>query len=77
MPTTKRRINITPDKATERALVKAAKRDGLSTASKAAELLRIALELEEDTALGMLAEQRMKEKPVKFISHKEAWAGFL
>jgi uncharacterized protein (DUF1778 family) len=45
MPTTKQRINITADKDLEEALRLAAKHDKVSVASKAAELLRFALDI--------------------------------
>ena len=73
MPTIKPRINITADKDVERSLVAAAKRDGVPMAAKAAELLRLALELEEDLALGQIAEERLRSKNIKWVSHKAAW----
>ena len=73
MTTTKHRINITADKDVEKALIRSAKRDGIPTASKAANLLRIALELEEDLAWAELADQRLSEKNIKWVSHKMAW----
>ncbi|MEK6654221.1 MAG: hypothetical protein AABY92_03600 [Thermodesulfobacteriota bacterium] len=56
----------------EAALKAAAKRDGVPVASKAADLLRLALELEEDLALGAIVEERERAH-VKFISHEEFW----
>ena len=73
MTTTKRRINITADKDVEKALIRSAKRDGVPTASKAADLLRIALELEEDLAWAALAHERMSRKNVKYLTHKQVW----
>lgn len=73
MPTTKRRISITADKDIEKALILSAKRAGVPIAAKAAELLRGALELEEDMAWIKLADKRMSEKNLTFVSHKEAW----
>jgi hypothetical protein len=72
MSTTKRRINITADADVEAALKLVAERDGVPMATKAAELLRNALELEEDLALGAIAEERERAH-VKFISHEEFW----
>ncbi len=72
MPTTKARINITADKDVEKSLIAAARRDGVPTASKAAELLRLALELEEDFYWSKLAEER-DVKGVKYISHEKFW----
>ena len=73
MPTIKRRINITTDRDVEKSLFAAAKRDRVPVASKAAELLRLALELEEDLALNALAEERLFNKKIKWVSHKETW----
>lgn len=72
MPTVKQRINITADKKMESALKLVAKRDGVPTASKATELLTLALELEEDIALASLADGR-SAKRIQFISHESAW----
>ena len=72
MATTKHRINITTDPDMERALRQAAKRDSVPLASKAAYLLRLALEMEEDSILEILAQTRDK-RGVKFLSHKVAW----
>ena len=73
MTTTKRRINITANKDVEKALIRSAKRDGVPLASKAAQLLYIALELEEDLALATLAHQRASQKNVKYLTHRQVW----
>lgn len=73
MPTIKRRINITTDRDVEKSLLAAAKRDQVPVAAKAAELIRLALELEEDLALSTLVEERLSNKKIKWVSHKEAW----
>ncbi len=73
MPTIKRRINITTDQDVEKSLLAAAKRDRVPVAAKAAELLRFALELEEDLALNTLVEERLSNKKIKWVSHKEVW----
>lgn len=72
MPTLKRRINITTDSEIESALLKAARRDRMPLAAKAADLLRLGLEIEEDLAFAKLADFRMSQK-VKFVSHDRAW----
>ena len=61
MATTKDRINITLPKLTRAALKIVAKRDAIPEATKASELLTMALEIEEDLALGAIAEARMKK----------------
>lgn len=72
MPTTKKRINITADADIEKALVLAAKRDKLPVTTKAAELLRLALELEEDIIFGAIANKRLSQK-VKYITYEKFW----
>ena len=72
MPTTKHRINITTNKDIEDALIRSAKRAGIPVASRAADLLRDALELEEDLAWGEVIKERTSKK-VKFLTHKQVW----
>lgn len=76
----KRRINITTDSDIEAALASVSRRDGLHITTKATELLRFALELEEDLALSFIASRRMESrtganKGIKsvFVSHESAW----
>jgi hypothetical protein len=68
----KKRINITADKEVETALLHAAKRDGIHVTTKATQLLRLALELEEDIALASIANARLASS-AKYISHESAW----
>jgi len=72
MSTTKKRINITADVDVEEALVRAAKRDSLPVTTKAAELLRLALEIEEDFSLGSIAAERFSQK-ARYLSHEKVW----
>ncbi len=73
MPTVKSRINISlPDEVKE-TLQKLAKRDCVPEATKAARLLEVAIEMEEDLFWNEIAEARDK-KQAKFISHASAWA---
>ena len=74
MSTVKSRINITAGRDIERALIKAAKRDQVPVATKAAELLRLGLEIEEDLILGQIAEERLADKKARYITHEQAWA---
>ena len=60
----------------EEILKLSAKRDGMSVAGKVHKLLEDALELEEDLAWGKLIEQRLSKKPIKLVSHKDAWKRF-
>lgn len=72
MPTTKQRINISVSDETKQALVKLAVRDRVPTATKAADLIAMALETEEDVAWNEIA-QRRDSKSKRCISHKKAW----
>ena len=72
MATTKKRLNITLSKDMEEAVSFLAKRDSVPEATKGAELLRDALEMEEDKVLSMIAMDR-DTKDSTFVSHKEAW----
>ena len=73
MPTTKKRINITVSPEIEKMLKLLSKRDEVPQATKASDLLRLAIEIEEDEIFNQLAEER-DTKDAKFISHNEAWA---
>ncbi len=72
MATTKKRLNITLSPDLEWALSEIAKRDSVPEATKASELLRDALLVEEDVVWARLAEERYKDKS-KTVSHKKAW----
>ena len=69
----KKRINISVSKPLEKVVSFLAKRDEMPVASKAAELLSLAIEIEEDTVWDELASER-DVKNSKFVSHKKAWA---
>ena len=73
MSTTKKRINISMESDLEEMLSRIAKRDCVPQATKATELLRIALEIEEDQIWAQVAQKRDK-KDARFVSHKKAWA---
>ena len=72
MPTLKRRINISLPSDTESTLIRLAKRDQVPMATKAADLIRIALQVDEDDVWNEIASQRDK-KGSRLISHKFAW----
>ena len=72
MATTKKRVNISLSPDMEEVLTGLAKRDSVPEATKVVELLRVALEIEEDVVLGKMAEERFKSIG-KTISHKEVW----
>jgi len=72
MPSNKTRINLTVPAVMERDLQRIAKRDDRSLATTALDLLRRALEIEEDGALLRVAEEREKKRTA-FFSHTRAW----
>ena len=73
MATTKKRINISVPRSVENAIAQLAKRDELPQATKAGELLRLALEIEEDQVFDTIASRR-DTRGAKFVSHKKAWS---
>ena len=73
MTTVKKRINLSIESDIEEMLKKIALRDRVPQATKAAELLRIALETEEDQIWASVAEKR-DQKDARFVSHEKAWA---
>ena len=73
MATTKKRIVISIPTYVEHALEFLAKRDQVPQATKAAHLLEIALEIEEDRIWDATAKER-DTKNARFLSHKKAWA---
>ncbi len=72
MATTKTRINVSVSKEVEKAVKALAKRDQVPNATKAAELLRLALEVEEDYVFDLIAQERDADNTT-YISHKTAW----
>ncbi len=72
MPTTKTRINITLSPDVERVLSRVAARDAVPAATKAAHLIRLALEVEEDEVWDALARGRDTAK-ARFVPHRRAW----
>ena len=72
MTTTKKRLNITLSKQLNDILLKLSKRDEVPQATKATELLRMAVEMEEDYYFDKIASKR-DTRDAKFISHDEAW----
>jgi predicted nucleic acid-binding protein len=73
MSTTKKRINISLSNELEKTIEKLAKRDEVPEATKASDLLRLAVEIEEDAVWDSIAKSR-DTKDAKFLSHKKAWA---
>lgn len=76
MPTMKKRLNITLPKETRMYLKKLALKENVPEATKAAELLQMALEIEEDAYFSKIADRRTK-KGGKTLSHKSFWSKVL
>lgn len=72
MPSTKHRINLTVPQNIDDLLQNLATRDHLSVSTKTLDLIKKALEIEEDETLLSIALAREK-KSSKFISHAKAW----
>ena len=72
MSTTKSRLNISLPDDTKEILLSVAKRDQMPTATKAARLIEIGLETEEDEAWDKLAASRDKRNS-KYYTHSEAF----
>lgn len=72
MPTEKKRLNLSLPDTLDRVLTKVAARDRVPAATKAVELLQIALEQEEDVVWSRLAGLRDK-RGAHFVSHHDAW----
>ena len=74
MPTQKARINLSMPEDMNKAVKKLARRDGTSLAAKALELIRHAIEFEEDAALLAVATKRQKGvRTSDYLSHEEVW----
>lgn len=74
MPTSKKRLNVTlsPDMAVF--LKKIALRDHVPEATKAAELLARAMEMEEDEYFSRVADERASSPKQSWLSHDEFWS---
>ncbi len=72
MPTTKKRINITVDKETDKILGMLARQENVPKATITSRLLNDALEIEEDFRLSAVAEKRMKDGG-KYLLDKDAF----
>lgn len=72
MPTSKKRLNITLSKQTALFLRHLSLRDDVPQATKAAELLEKALEMEEDEYFSAEADKRAA-KDVGWMSHEAFW----
>jgi hypothetical protein len=74
MPAKNPRISVILDKPLFNQIVKIAKRDGVSLSLKARDLLKEALEIQEDIILAKLAEDREETfSHSDAIGHDEIW----
>ncbi len=73
MATTKRRLNVSLSPLMNTAVKNLSRRDNMPEATKAAQLIQLALEIEEDDVFNAIASQR-DTKNAKFVSHKSTWA---
>ena len=77
MPTSKKRLNITLPNHIAVYLEQIALRDNIPQATKAVQLLDVALEIEEDEYLSTIADKRATDSNKDFISHDEFWSEVL
>lgn len=73
MATAKERINISVSTHTRKALRELAKRDQVPEATKAADLIELALDIEEDRVLEAIAHAR-DSKRTRWVSHAALWS---
>ncbi|MFA4815252.1 MAG: hypothetical protein WC924_05240 [Candidatus Gracilibacteria bacterium] len=74
MPTSKKRINVSISEDTEEILGLLARRDHVPVATKALQLIELAIEMDEDEVWEKIVTER-DTPDAKFISHKEMWSG--
>ena len=74
MPTKNPRINVVLEKPLYKNVERIARRDGVSLSLKVRDLVKEALEMEEDIALASIAGEREKTfTRKKALSHDEVW----
>ena len=74
MPTKNPRVNVVLEKPLYANIQRLAKRDGVSLSLKVRDLVREALEMEEDIALAQFADSRDKTfSRRKSLKHDEVW----
>jgi hypothetical protein len=73
MATTKNRVNVSFSAEETRALSRISKRDQLPIATKVAQLVRFALDLEEDQYFSTLADERLESNTRPHVAHIDAW----
>ena len=74
MPTKNPRVNVVLEKSLYRTIENIANRDGVSMSLKVRDLVKEALEIEEDIALSAFAESREKTfKKATALKHDKVW----
>jgi len=74
MPAKNPRINVVLEKPLYQNVERIARKDGVSLSLKVRDLVKEALEMEEDIALATIAEKREKTLTrKKTLSHDEVW----
>ena len=74
MPTKNPRVNVVLEKPLYNNVERLAERDGVSLSLKVRDLVKEALEIEEDIGLAVLAEARGKTfNRAKSLKHGEVW----
>lgn len=74
MPTKNPRLNVVVEAPLYQTIQRLARRNGLSMSLEARELLRQALELEEDATWAQRAHEREASAPRKrYLSHAQVW----
>ncbi|MDI6753037.1 MAG: antitoxin, RHH family protein [Thermodesulfobacteriota bacterium] len=74
MPAKNPRINVVLEKPLYHIIEQLANRDGVSLSLKVRDLVREALEIEEDMALSAFAENRERTfTKIKTLKHNEVW----
>jgi hypothetical protein len=74
MPAKNPRINVVLEKPLYHTIEKLANRDGISLSLKVRDLVKEALEIEEDTALSVFAQKRERTfTRTKALKHPEVW----
>lgn len=72
MPTLKKRVNVTLSDELEKILELLAERDNVPVATKAVDLIKIAVEIDEADVLSAVVKER-DVKGAKYLSHDKAW----
>ena len=74
MPAKNPRVNVVLEKPLYNSVERLAERDGVSLSLKVRDLVKEALEIEEDIALSVFAEKREKTfRKTKALKHSEVW----